>query len=162
MANISLKLGPLAPEFCLPNQNEDKICLKDFRGKWVVLYFYPKDNTPGCTIEALDFTKLKSQFEQNNAVVLGVSKDNCKSHQKFITGKKLTILLLSDSNTKIQKQYGVWRPKKFMGKEFLGTIRSTFLIDPQGKISRIWDKVSAKGHAREVLVELEKLNRGEK
>jgi peroxiredoxin Q/BCP len=160
MANISLKIAQPAPDFCLPDQNEKQVCLKDFRGQSVVLYFYPKDNTPGCTIEALDFTKLKSQFEQNNAVVIGVSKDNCKSHQKFITGKKLTIILLSDSDTKVQKQYGVWRPKKFMGKEFLGTVRSTFLIDPQGKITRIWNKVSSRGHAREVLAELEKLSQG--
>ena len=154
MANISLKIGQPAPDFCLPNQNEENICLKHFQGQWVVLYFYPKDNTPGCTIEALDFTKLKSQFEQDNAIVLGISKDDCKSHQKFITGKKLTIILLSDSDIKVQKQYGVWRPKKFMGKEFLGTVRSTFLINPEGKIAKIWDAVKAKGHAQNVLQEI--------
>src|SRR4030067_2428167 len=158
MANISLKIGQPAPDFCLPNQNEENICLKHFQGQWVVVYFYPKDNTPGCTIEALDFTKLKSQFEQDNAIVLGISKDDCKSHQKFIAGKKLTITLLSDPEAEVQKKYGVWRPKKFMGKEFLGTVRSTFLIDPQGKISRIWDKVNSKGHAQEVWEELRKLN----
>ncbi len=160
MADISLKIGQLAPDFFLPNQNEEKICLKDFRGKWVVLYFYPRDNTPGCTIEALDFTKLKPKFDSLNAVILGASKDNCKSHQKFVAGKKLTITLLSDPEVEMQKEYGVWRPKKFMGKEFLGTVRSTFLIDPQGKIARIWDKVSTRGHAQQVLAELEKLSQG--
>ena len=158
MEKTSPKVGQPAPEFCLPNQSEEQVCLRDFKGKWVVLYFYPKDNTPGCTIEATDFTKLKSKFESMNAVILGVSKDNCKSHQKFITGKKLTIILLSDPATEVQKLYGAWRPKKFMGKEFLGTVRSTFLIDPQGKIARIWDGVSAKGHAQEVWEELRKLN----
>ena len=160
MANISLKIGQPAPDFCLPNQNEENICLKHFQGQLVVLYFFPKDNTPGCTIEALDFTKLKSQFEQDNAIVLGISKDDCKSHQKFIAGTKLTIALLSDPDTDVQNLYGVWQPKKFLGKEFLGTVRSTFLIDPHGKITRIWDKVSTRGHAQEVLAELEKLTRG--
>src|SRR3990172_6889213 len=158
MEKTSLKVGRPAPDFCLLNQNEESVCLKDFRGKWVVIFFYPKDNTPGCTIEATDFTKLKSKFESMNAVILVVSKDNCKSHQKFITGKKLTIILLSDPATEVQKLYGAWRPKKFMGKEFLGTVRSTFLIDPQGKIARIWDGVSAKGHAQEVWEELRKLD----
>ena len=158
MEKTSLKVGRPAPDFCLLNQNEESVCLKDFRGKWVVIFFYPKDNPPGCTIEATDFTKLKSKFESMNAVILGVSKDNCKSHQKFITGKKLTIILLSDPATEVQKLYGAWRPKKFMGKEFLGTVRSTFLIDPQGKIARIWDGVSAKGHAQEVWEELRKLD----
>lgn|SRR5574341_644857 len=160
MDNASLKIGQPAPDFCLPDQNEKLVCLKDFQGQWVVLYFYPKDNTPGCTIEALDFTKYNSKFATLNAVILGVSKDNCRSHQKFIAGKKLTITLLSDPKTDAQKLYGVWRPKKFMGKEFLGTVRSTFLIDPHGKISQIWDKVSAKGHAQQVLAELEYLSRG--
>jgi len=158
MEKTSLKVGRPAPDFCLLNQNEESVCLKDFRGKWVVIFFYPKDNTPGCTIEATDFTKLNSQFEKHNALILGVSKDSSNSHQKFISGKKLAISLLSDADTSVQKQYGVWRPKKFMGKEFLGTVRSTFLIDPQGKIARIWDGVSAKGHAQEVWEELRKLN----
>jgi peroxiredoxin Q/BCP len=153
-----LKIGQPAPDFTLPDQREEKVSLKDFRGKWVVLYFYPKDNTPGCTIEAKDFTKLKSQFDRLNAVILGVSRDSCQSHQKFVAGKKLAITLLSDTELSIQKRYGVWRPKKFMGKEFLGTIRSTFLIDPQGKIAKIWDPVKVLGHAEEVLQELRKLS----
>src|SRR4030067_231499 len=154
MDKSHLKVGQLAPDFCLPNQNEESVCLKDSRGKWVVLYFYPRDNTPGCTIEAMDFTKLKSKFENLNAVILGVSKDNCNSHQKFIAGKKLTITLLSDPEAEVQKKYGVWRPKKFMGREFLGTVGSTFLINPEGKIAKIWDAVKAKGHAQDVLQEI--------
>ena len=157
MDQTTLKVGQSAPNFCLPDQNEKQVCLRDFNGKWVVLYFYPKDNTPGCTVEAMDFSRLKSQFEKNNAVVLGVSKDNCKSHQKFITGKKLTFPLLSDPETKVQKLYGVWRPKKFLGKEFLGTVRSTFLVDLQGNIAKIWDQVKVRGHGKEVLEEIEKL-----
>jgi peroxiredoxin Q/BCP len=157
MDNVSLKIGQPAPDFCLPNQLEENICLKDFRGKWVVLYFYPKDNTPGCTIEALDFTRLKTHFESLNTVILGVSKDSCQSHEKFVKSKKLIITLLSDQEAKIQKKYGVWRPKKFMGKEFLGTVRSTFLIDPEGKIARVWDGVRALGHSEQVLEELSQL-----
>src|SRR3989304_5534151 len=156
-----LKLNTKAPDFEAQDQEEKRHKLTDFMGKWVVLYFYPRDNTPGCTIEAVHFTKFKSKFENLKAVILGVSKDNCNSHQKFIAGKKLTITLLSDPEAEVQKKYGVWQPKKFMGREFLGTVRSTFLIDPQGKISRIWDKVNSKGHAQEVLGELEKLTQGE-
>lgn len=126
------------------------VCLKDYRGRWVVLYFYPKDLTPGCTLEALDFSTLKKDFEKKNAVILGVSKDSCESHQKFIDKKKLTIRLLSDPDSMIQKKFGVWRLKKFMCKEFTGTIRTTFLINPTGKIKKIWEKVKVRGHASEV------------
>ena len=146
-----LKEGNSAPDFKLKDAGEKEVSLKDFKGKWVVLYFYPKDNTPGCTIEALDFTALRKEFEKKNAVVLGVSKDNCKSHQKFISGKKLTIILLSDEDTAVNKKYDVWRLKKFMGREYMGTHRSTFLIDPKGKIEKIWYGVSPDGHAKEVL-----------
>ena len=151
------KEGDKAPEFTLKDANEKEVSLKDFRGKWIVLYFYPKDNTPGCTIEAIDFTALKKEFEKKNAVILGVSKDNCKSHQKFIDGKKLTIMLLSDEDTKVNQKYGVWRLKKFMGREYMGTHRSTFLIDPKGKIAKIWEGVSPDGHAKEVLETLKML-----
>jgi len=148
------KLGHGAPEFTIPDADGGNVSLSDFSGKWVVLYFYPKDNTPGCTIEAMDFSRLKNDFAARNAVVLGVSKDSCASHQKFIKTKDLTVLLLSDPEAKVQKLYGAWRPKKFMGKEFLGTVRSTFLIDPKGNISKVWDEVKAEGHAQEVLAEL--------
>ena len=148
---MRLKEKDKAPEFCLPDAEEKKHCLKDYRGKSVVLYFYPRDNTPGCTIEALDFSALKDRFKKKGAVILGVSKDGCASHQKFIDKQGLTITLLSDPDSSMQKKYGVWRPKKFMGREFLGTVRSTFLIDKKGIIKKYWDNVKAKGHAEEVL-----------
>ena len=154
-----LGAGEKAIDFCLPDDQEQDVCLKDFRGQWIILYFYPKDNTPGCSLEAMDFSRLKSEFEQENTVILGVSKDSCKSHQDFIDKKRLTIKLLSDPDADTHKKYGVWRPKKFLGREFLGTVRSTFLIDPKGKISKTWLKVKVKGHAEEVLNEVKKLNK---
>jgi len=146
-----LKQGQKAPDFKLQDTNESDIKLSDFKGKWVVLYFYPKDNTPGCTIEAMEFSALKKDFEKLNTVVLGVSKDSCASHQKFTDKKNLTINLLSDPESRIQKLYGVWQKKKFMGREFMGTVRTTFLINPKGDIEKIWNNVKAKGHAQAVL-----------
>ena len=148
---MKISEGDKAPDFCLQNQDEETICLKDFIGKNVVLYFYPKDNTPGCSLEAMNFTKYKDEFEKYNTTIIGVSKDSCLSHKKFIENKNLNITLISDPEKKIQEKYNVWRLKKFMGKEFLGTIRSTFLIDMSGKIVKIWDKVKVKGHVEEVL-----------
>jgi len=155
MAN--LKVNDIAPDFCLKNQDEEEVCLKDFRGKNVVLYFYPKDNTPGCSLEAMTFTKYKDDFENNNTTIIGISKDSCESHRKFIKNKNLNITLISDTDKKIQENYGVWRLKKFMGKEFMGTVRSTFLIDSEGIIRKIWDKVKVKGHVEEVLEEVKNI-----
>ena len=159
MANKELKVGIAAPEFSLKNQGEKEIRLSDFRGKWVVLYFYPKDNTPGCTIEALDFTKLSKEFEKLNATVLGVSPDSCHSHVKFINAKKLTVVLLSDPEHKMIETYGVWQLKEFMGKKFMGVVRSTFLIDPEGKIAFLWSPVTAVGHADAVKTKLKELQK---
>jgi len=145
------KAGETAPDFALQDQDGKEVHLKDFKGKFVVLYFYPKDDTPGCTIEAIDFSKCKEQFKKANAVILGISKDDCKSHQKFIDKQKLTITLLSDPETAVQKLYGVWGKKKFMGREYMGTLRTTLLIDPKGKIKQVWESVSVKGHAEDVL-----------
>ena len=153
-----LKEGDMAPDFCMPDQNEKKVCLKDYKGKNIVLYFYPKDNTLGCSLEAMMFTKFKSEFEKNKTTILGVSKDSCDSHRKFIEKKNLNLTLISDTDKEIQKKYGVWRLKKFMGKEFVGTIRSTFLIDSNGKIKKIWDKVKVQGHVEQVLNEIKKLS----
>lgn len=150
----TLQEGTMAPDFSLSDSLDHQTALGDFRGQWVVLYFYPKDNTPGCTIEAIDFSALKKEFAGEDAVILGVSKDSCQSHRKFIEKQNLTIILLSDPDATVQKEFGVWRPKKFMGREFLGTVRSTFLIDPEGKIRKAWDNVSATGHAEKVLEEL--------
>ena len=152
-----LQIGDRAPDFCLPNQDSEEVCLRDLQGSWVVLYFYPKDNTPGCTTEALDFTALKSEFEKEGATILGVSPDSIKKHQNFITKKELGITLLSDEDKEVLKKYGVWQLKKNFGKEYMGVVRSTFLIDPDGKIAYIWPKVKVKGHAKEVLEKLKEL-----
>ena len=148
--------GKKAPDFILKNQDEKEIHLSDFKGKWIILYFYPKDNTSGCTIEALDFTSLKNEFEKENAIILGVSKDSCTSHQKFIKDQKLNIMLLSDDKKEVQQSYGVLQQKKFLGKLFMGTVRSTFLIDQEQIIKHEWINVNAKGHAKEVLETLRK------
>lgn len=149
--------GDTAPDFCLKDQDEKMICLKDFKGRNIVLYFYPKDNTPGCSLEAMTFTKYKDEFENHNTTIIGVSKDSCASHKKFIEKKDLNITLISDSEKEIQEKYGVWRLKKFMGKEFMGTIRSTFLIDSNGIIRKVWDNVKVKGHVEEVLTAVKNL-----
>ena len=152
-----LKIGDKAPDFCLPNQDSEEICLRDFAGSWVVLYFYPKDNTPGCTTEALDFTALKSEFEKEGATILGVSPDSIKRHQNFITKKELQITLLSDEDKEVAQKYGVWQLKKLYGEEYMGIVRSTFLIDPDGNIAEIWTKIKVKEHAQKVLEKLKEL-----
>ncbi len=151
MENKKIKVGQKAVDFCLEDFKNRKICLKDFKGKNIALYFYPKDDTPGCTLEAIDFSKHKSNFQKNNTTILGISKDSCESHQKFVDKHSLTIALLSDPNSEVQKRYGVWRKKKFMGREFIGTVRTTVLIDKKGIIKHIWDKVKVKDHAEDVL-----------
>ncbi len=152
-----MKPGDEAVDFCLPDHEGKEHCLHDFRGKWVVLYFYPKDNTSGCTREAKEFTEMKDKFEKLNAVIIGVSKDSPKSHAKFIEKHGLKILLLSDENHEILEKYGAWGKKKNYGKEYFGTIRSTFLIDPEGKIVHVWPKVRVNGHVEKVLKKLEEV-----
>jgi peroxiredoxin Q/BCP len=157
MAKTSLEAGQPAPEFCLSDQDGNKNCLEDLKGKWVVLYFYPRDNTQGCSLEAMDFSRLKGDFEAENAVIQGVSRDSEESHRKFIEKKDISICLLSDTGIDIHKTYDVFHMKNFMGKEIMSTVRTTFLIDPEGKIARIWNNVKVRGHAEEVLAELRKL-----
>lgn len=152
-----LEIGQKAPDFCLKNQDEVEICLKDLKGKWVVLYFYPKDNTPGCTTEACDFTNEFEEFEALDAVILGVSPDSCESHRKFIEKKGLKITLLCDEEKKVLKAYGAWGKKKMFGKEYEGVIRTTYLIDPNGNIAYIWPKVRVKGHVEKVKERLKEL-----
>lgn len=118
---------------------------------FTIIYFYPKDNTPGCTLEAKDFTNLLPEFKKLKTIIYGISKDSDKSHTSFIDKHKLKVNLLSDINHKIQEKYGVWRMKKFMGREFMGTVRTTFLVDKKGKIMNIWDNVKARGHVKSVL-----------
>ncbi|CCI12910.1 putative peroxiredoxin ygaF [Microcystis aeruginosa PCC 9806] len=154
---MTLEVGQKAPEFATPNQRGEISKLADFAGQWLVLYFYPKDNTPGCSTEAIDFTALSPQFQQLNAVILGVSPDSAKSHCRFIEKYNLTIQLLSDTEHQLAEIYQVWGLKKFMGKEYMGIKRSTFLIDPQGNIAYIWSNVKVKAHAEAVLKKLEEL-----
>ena len=149
--NEKIREGQEAPDFCLPDQNGREICMRNMKGRWTVLYFYPKDNTPGCSSEAVGFSEHKEDFRKRNTEIVGVSRDSLKSHRNFIEKKNLNIELLSDPQAVVHKKYGVWRPKRFMGREFLGTIRSTFLINPEGMIAKVWDDVKVSGHAREVL-----------
>jgi len=146
-----------APEFCLPNQDETEICLRDLAGKWIILYFYPKDNTPGCTTEACDFTEAIEEFEDLDAVILGVSPDSPKKHRNFIEKKNLKITLLSDENKDVIKAYGAWGKKKMYGKEYEGVIRSTFIISPDGEIVAEWKNVRVKGHVEKVKQKLKEL-----
>jgi peroxiredoxin Q/BCP len=152
-----LNIGDKAPEFCLPDQEDRQVCLKEYEGRWVVLYFYPRDNTPGCTVEAVDFTAVKKELETMNAVVLGVSPDSSKSHRNFIAKKELTITLLSDPEHRVIEMYGAWQLKKNYGREFYGVVRSTFLIDPGGRIAHLWPNVKAKGHAEAVKEKLKEI-----
>jgi thioredoxin-dependent peroxiredoxin len=142
--------GKTAPPFCLPDAQGTSFCLEQFRGKWVVLYFYPRDNTPGCTLEALQFNAALEQFADLGAQVIGISADTPESHQKFADKYNLSILLLSDTEHSVLKAYDAWKPMTMFGREFLGTRRDTFLIDPRGAIAKIWRKVNPKGHADEV------------
>ncbi|MEO1927544.1 MAG: thioredoxin-dependent thiol peroxidase [Nautiliaceae bacterium] len=146
-----------APEFCLPNQDNVEICLRDLRGKWIVLYFYPKDNTPGCTTEAKEFSELLDEFENLDAIVIGISPDSPKKHCNFIEKHDLTVTLLSDENKEVLKAYGAWGKKKMYGKEYEGVIRSTSIIDPDGNIVKEYKNVRAKGHAKKVLEDLKNL-----
>ena len=148
-----------ALNFTLPSTSKNKYTLKNSLGKFVVLYFYPKDDTPGCTIETNDFNKLLSKFNKLDCEIYGVSKDNIKSHDKFREKYKIKFDLLSDEETKIHKKYNVWGKKKFMGREFLGTIRTTFLIDKKGKILKTWENVKVKDHAQEVLETLKNVSK---
>ncbi|BBG64951.1 thiol peroxidase, Bcp-type [Hydrogenimonas sp.] len=152
-----VETGQKAPEFCLPNQDNVEICLRDLKGKWVVLYFYPKDLTPGCTTEACDFTEALPDFEDLDAIILGVSPDSPQKHQRFIEKKDLKITLLSDEDKDVLKAYGAWGPKKLYGREYEGVIRSTFIIDPDGKIAAVWPKVRVKGHVEAVKEKLREL-----
>ncbi len=149
-----LKEGQKAPDFQLDDDQGQKVSLKDAKGKSLVLYFYPKDLTPGCTQEACDFRDNWSAVQKKGALVWGVSADAVKRHVSFKEKYKLPFPLLSDESLKMLKAYGVWKKKKFMGREFMGIVRSTFLIGPDGKIKKIWSPVKVKGHAVDVLENL--------
>lgn len=148
-----------AKEFKLPSSSGKEISLNDFLGKNVILYFYPKDSTPGCTTEACDFKESITSFGNVDTVVLGISKDSMKRHNNFIEKYQLPFLLLSDENSNVCEEYGVWKLKKMMGKEYMGIERSTFLIDKEGNIIKEWRKVKVAGHVKEVLETLENMSK---
>ena len=152
---LKLKEGDIAPAFEVQTNGGGKVSLEEFKGKNVILYFYPKDDTPGCTKEACAFRDFFAEFKQRGAVVLGVSTDSAKSHDKFVEKFKLPFTLLVDDEKKIVNAYGVYGPKTFMGIKYNGTSRVTFLIGPDGKIKKIWPKVKVAEHAGEVLEALQ-------
>jgi peroxiredoxin Q/BCP len=150
----ALSVGDKAPPFTLPSDGGGKVSLKDLLGNPVVLYFYPKDDTSGCTREAIDFTGLLPKFRRKGATIVGVSKDTVAAHDKFKTKHKLGVVLGSDVDGKVVEAYGCWVEKSMYGRKYMGIERATFLIDAKGKISRIWRKVKVPGHAEEVLAAL--------
>lgn len=154
---MAITVGQKAPNFSLLNQDDKPVKLGDFKGRWLVLYFYPKDDTPGCTVQACDFTAGIKGFEGLDATVLGVSRDSTESHRKFIAKHKLKIQLLSDPEHEVIDAYGAWGEKNLYGKVSMGIIRSTAIIDPSGKVARHWPKVKAEGHAAEVRAALKEL-----
>jgi len=147
-----MEIGDNIIDFCLPDNENKNFCLKDFSKKWVVVYFYPKDNTSGCTKEAIDFTEKKHDFAQKNAEIIGISPDKQESHTKFIIKHNLGILLLSDTEKEVMKNYGAWGLKKNYGKEYEGVIRSTFLINPEGKIAYKWKNVKVQQKRKDGIV----------
>jgi thioredoxin-dependent peroxiredoxin len=149
-----LKVGDKAPDFTLTSDEGKQVSLKDYKGRRLLLYFYPKASTPGCTVEACEFRDLQSKFAKADTVVLGVSADPEKALKTFKTKQKLNFPLLGDPTHKMIESYGVWRMKKFMGRSYKGIVRSTFLIGPDGKIEALWDAVKVKGHAAETLARL--------
>ena len=146
-----------AKNFTLLSTSKKKYTLKESLGKYIVLYFYPKDDTPGCTIESNDFNKLYAKFKKLDCEIYGISKDNIKSHDKFRKKYKIKFDLLSDEELKVLKKYKVWAKKKFMGREFMGIVRTTFLIDKKGKTLKVWNNVKVKDHAKEVLETLQNI-----
>jgi len=154
---MNLDIGKTAPDFTAVDQNEQPFSLQDLRGSWLVLYFYPKDNTSGCTTEACEFSEGLETFRNLNAEVIGCSPDTPERHRNFIEKHNLKLRLLSDPERKVMSTYGAWGEKKSYGKTVVGVIRSTFIIDPEGRIAHRWKSVRAKGHAAKVREKLEKL-----
>ena len=154
---MKLKANQIAPNFKLASTDGTTFELKSIKKKNIILYFYPKDDTPGCTLESKDFSKLNSMISKNNTIVLGISKDSMESHLKFKKKYKLKFDLLSDEKLSVIKKYGVWGMKSFLGKKYKGVIRSTFLINSKGKIHKIWSNVRVKDHAKSVLEEIKNI-----
>ena len=148
------QVGEAAPAFRLQDQNGDWRQLEDYRGKWLAIYFYPKDDTPGCTTEACGIRDRFAEFQKIKAIVLGISVDSVESHKKFADKFKLSFPLLADTQKQVVQAYGVWGPRQFLGKEYMGIARTSFLIDPQGKIAKIYPKVKPEEHTDEILKDL--------
>lgn len=155
--NVILEVGEKAPDFEALDEHGKKVSLKQFKGKPIILYFYPKDNTPGCTKEACSLRDRYISFKKKNIIILGVSKDSQKSHQSFIEKHDLPITLISDTDKKVQQAYGVWQEKTMYGKKTMGTVRTTYIISPEQKIAYVFDKVDCENHAEEILEKLEEL-----
>lgn len=149
-----LEIGTKAPDFALPDQNGEMHSLSDYKGQKVILYFYPKDNTPGCTKQACNFGELYPQFQEKGAAVIGISKDSVASHKKFEEKYSLPFTLLSDTELKAIQAYDVWKEKKNYGKVSMGVVRTTYLIDEEGKIAKAFDKVKAAENPQDMLGEL--------
>nr|VFJ92619.1 MAG: peroxiredoxin Q/BCP [Candidatus Kentron sp. LFY]VFJ95566.1 MAG: peroxiredoxin Q/BCP [Candidatus Kentron sp. LFY] len=160
MEKNPIEVGAKAPPFTLPDEEQQQVSLDELRGKWVVLYFYPRDDTPGCTTEACEFTEGLTGFEELDAVVLGCSPDGAERHRKFIDKHQLRIRLLSDQDHQVMERYGAWGEKNMYGRKGFGVIRSTVLIDPEGNIAHHWRKVRAAGHAMSVHKRLSALQAG--
>lgn len=146
-----MNVGQIAPDFTLPTDSSGLVSLSTYKGRYVVVYFYPKDNTPGCTTEAIDFSALKSEFDALDTTIIGVSKDSPRKHDNFKAKHNLTIILASDEEEEMIPNYGVWVQKKLYGREYMGIERASFLINPEGEIAHVWRKVKVKEHAQDVL-----------
>ncbi len=159
MPGMKLSAGDKAPDFSLSDAVGTMHTLAQYEGKWVLLYFYPKDDTPGCTKEACAIRDEFPQFKKLQAIVLGISVDSPKSHGKFAMKYELPFTLLADEGKEVVKSYGVWAKKKFMGREYMGTLRTSFLINPEGVIEKVYEQVKPEVHAAEVLADLKRLKK---
>ncbi len=154
-----LEQGLKSPDFTLPDQDNRKVRIADYKGQWVIVYFYPKAMTPGCTTETCNFQEALPEFEKNDAAVLGISKDSIEKQKKFAEKYKINFPLLSDAESDVCEQFGVWQKKSMYGKEYMGIVRSTFIIDPDGNIARVYPKVKVKEHHHEVMADLNALKK---
>ena len=150
---MKIKEGAPAPDFTLPDQDGTEHTLSDYQGQWVLVYFYPKDDTPGCTKEACGIRDSWGKYKRNKVQVFGISPDSVAKHRKFVDKYELPFTLLADEGKKVVKQYGVWGKKKFMGREYMGVARNSFLVDPKGNVAKVYDKVKPEEHAEEVLAD---------
>lgn len=155
---MELKVNQKAPDFTLPDQEEQTHKLSDYKGQWILLYFYPKDDTPGCTKEACSMRDNLPKFGKTKAKIFGISVDSVASHKKFADKYKLNFTLLADENKKVVEKFGVWQEKSMFGRKYFGTVRDSFLINPEGKIVKIYRKVKPEQHAAEVLADIKELS----